>query len=87
VLEVLIKIFKKLRNNQFIRENEEELRENFVHHFCIILQMHFVVQDYVTLEIRIHDRLIVQIIAKILFIKVFFEIVAIDESSQAIDYR
>jgi hypothetical protein len=87
VLEAFMKIFRELRNSRSIRESEGGSRGGFVHHFCMILQMHFAVQGYVASGMRTHDRLIVQMMTEMLSMKVFFEVAAIGESPQAINCR
>jgi len=51
-----------------------------VHHFCMVLQMHFIVQGHVVPGMGTYDRLTVQIVAEVLAMEVLFEVATTGES-------
>jgi len=80
-------ISRGLRNSRSVRESEGGSRGGFVHHVCMVLQMHFVCQDSFTLGMGTCDRLTVQMVAEMLAMEVLFEVVTTGESFQAISCR
>ncbi len=58
-----------------------------MHHFGIVLQIHFAVEGSVAPGIGVYDRLIIRMVAEILAIEVHFEVAATSESFQASSCR
>ncbi len=58
-----------------------------MHHFGMVLQMHFAVQGNVAPGMGTYDRLTVRIVAEMLAMEVLLEVTARRESLQAISGR
>lgn len=73
-------ISRGLRNSRSIPEGRSRSRGGLVHHFCMVLQMHFIVQGHVVPGMGTYDRLTVQIVAEVLAMEVLFEVATTGES-------
>ncbi len=73
-------ISRGLRNSRSIPEGRSRSGGGLVHHFCMALQMYFVVQGHVAPGMGTHDRLTVQIVAEMLAMEVLFKVAATSES-------
>jgi len=58
-----------------------------MHHFCMALQMRFIVEGSVAMVIGAYEPLIVWMVAEILAMEVHFEVAAIGDSFQASSCR
>jgi hypothetical protein len=78
---------KRLCNRRSIPEGRSRLGRGLMHYFCMVLQMHFVVQGHIAPRMGIYDRLTVRIVAEMLAMEVLFEVATTRESFQAISCR